>query len=281
VLLSRLSKAVARVSPASLFDAYRVSKGEALLARWWQGTPNWGDSINPILIEKIAGRPVLSASHTLNFSRRPVISAVGSVLDDADELNLCVWGSGFKFSDGRMKAPPRKVHAVRGPLSRKLLLDQSIDCPEVFGDPALLFPTLFGAFSPMRDFAIGIVPHFNDRDSPILASPQFQNCVNIDVGLEPFAFMDLISRCQLIVSSSLHGIIAADSLGIPSLRAVLGDRVLGGDFKFNDYYLSTGKIRPSIYLSETTTLSEIEDLAFRGGISIDLEQLLAAFPHEQ
>jgi len=34
----------------------------------------------------------------------------------------------------------------------------------------------------------------------------------------------------------MYGLIAADSLGIPNFRMVLSDKIIGGDYKYNDYY---------------------------------------------
>ena len=44
-----------------------------------------------------------------------------------------------------------------------------------------------------------------------------------------------VAQCDYILSTSLHGLVLADSLGIPNhwLRSRRG--LLGGDFKFHDY----------------------------------------------
>ena len=44
----------------------------------------------------------------------------------------------------------------------------------------------------------------------------------------------------MILSSSLHGLVAADSFGIPNIRMVCSDRIYGGDFKYDDYYSAFG-----------------------------------------
>ena len=47
-----------------------------------------------------------------------------------------------------------------------------------------------------------------------------------------------------MISSSLHGLIASDSLGIPNMRFVASDKIIGGDYKYNDYYSSYGINQP-------------------------------------
>ena len=46
--------------------------------------------------------------------------------------------------------------------------------------------------------------------------------------------------CETIASSSLHGLIAADSFHIPNLWIKLSNRIIGNDFKYHDYYSSYG-----------------------------------------
>jgi len=47
-------------------------------------------------------------------------------------------------------------------------------------------------------------------------------------------------QCRTIVSSSLHGLVVADSLGIPNMRMICSDRIRGGDYKYDDYYSAFG-----------------------------------------
>lgn len=46
-----------------------------------------------------------------------------------------------------------------------------------------------------------------------------------------------IAQCEMIVSSALHGLIVADSFGIPNIRLVATDTMrIAQNFKFLDYY---------------------------------------------
>ncbi len=46
---------------------------------------------------------------------------------------------------------------------------------------------------------------------------------------------------DVCISSSLHGVIVAESLGLPTVAVSFGDRVPGGQFKFADYFEGTGR----------------------------------------
>jgi hypothetical protein len=62
----------------------------------------------------------------------------------------------------------------------------------------------------------------------------------IDVRREPEAVFRDVAACESILSSSLHGLITADSFGIPSAWIELSSKVLGDGFKFRDYFSSIG-----------------------------------------
>ncbi len=57
------------------------------------------------------------------------------------------------------------MRAVRGPLTRQFLMDMGIDCPKIYGDPALLLPKLFPEFkkseNPTKEYII--IPHHSDE----------------------------------------------------------------------------------------------------------------------
>ncbi|MGJ6980362.1 polysaccharide pyruvyl transferase family protein [Aestuariimicrobium soli] len=57
----------------------------------------------------------------------------------------------------------------------------------------------------------------------------------IDVRLPLVTVARRIAQAGTVVSSSLHGLIVADSLGVPAERALTGEGLLGGNVKFDDY----------------------------------------------
>lgn len=152
---------------------------------WWK-TPkglitNFGDQINPYLIKKITGTEPI---HSLPTPNDNTLLCIGSILGlFMDILKYCtIWGSGFGRNPtylkcllkGQKLTKPIKICAVRGPLTRKAFLKFNIDCPEVYGDPALLLPQYY---SPNIDkkYEFGIIPHYLDYDNKLVLNNSNKN----------------------------------------------------------------------------------------------------------
>lgn len=240
---------------------------------WWQGR-NWGDALSPILARLLSGRPVVHLAG-VHHSR---YLAIGSILGSANE-RAEVWGSGFIRENEPLLGRPRMIHAVRGPLSRDSLLGRGVNCPQVYGDPALLLPRFFNPEVGKR-YAVGIIPHYIDKGNLWLEKyrrdPQV---LIIDVEMEIEEFVRAVKSCEAILSSSLHGLICADSYGVPSAWIRLSDNVVGGDFKFRDYRLSIGTGEPScLRITPDTRLTDAVRNAEQIDLRIDLRKLILACP---
>jgi pyruvyltransferase len=246
---------------------------------------NWGDAINPALVEFVSGRSVQSvdidARSLLPLPRDPQADTlhlvVGSILHHAD-CQTVVWGAGFQSAGITPKQPPKAVHAVRGPLTAGELRKQGIDCPEVFGDPVLLLPRYYRPEGRKR-YRLGIIPHFSDQADGKMAKYHDTDEVKIiDIRGGLWSTVNILCECEHIVSTSLHGLILADAYGIPNAWAKLGDHIPGGTFKFNDYYRSigVGDTLPTVSLTET--VDELCRLSLKREVALDLDRLLRACP---
>ena len=154
---------------------------------------------------------------------------------------IFVWGSGFiENIPSNYHAKVRlDVRAVRGYKSldklRQLKIVKKTDYV-VVGDPGLLVRYFVDISKVKKKYSLGIVPHYVDKGNPLLNKINVKNSVIIDIQQDPKAFVKQIAECNFIISSAMHALIASDSLGIPNVRMVLSNEIVGGDYKYDDYY---------------------------------------------
>lgn len=246
----------------------------------WFPVNNWGDALNPYLMHWISGKKVVHFTDVYRVERKPVYSVIGSVVGNYALPNLTIWGSGFIRPNGTLKARPRAVTAVRGPLTRNRLMELGVDCPAVYGDPALLLPRFVRPRSERGIYKLGIIPHFVERRSPALEVLKARDDVLIiDICGEIEKVVDDVWSCRMIASSSLHGIICADAYGVPNAWIKLSGRVIGEGFKFRDYDLSVGRpVRKPLVVTAGTTMQAIESACEAPRMEIDLDALYRACP---
>ena len=271
-----------RLLPRHLADAMRAARGDdVLMVDWVNRGPvrtNWGDAIAPVLVEQLSGKQVVNRRDCLNPRGRTVYTTIGSMLGTvADEVE--VWGSGFVRTGISMKVPPRRIHAVRGPLTRARLLEDGIDCPERFGDPALLYPHLYRP-PRTKEYELGVIPHFKETtmaEARRLGEVDGVLVIDIRAGITEVA--DEINRCERIASGSLHGLVLADGYGLPTTWITMSDRPGGDGFKFRDYLMSVGRPDPApLPVDLTTSVGAILDRFDDHEIDLDLGAFLAACP---
>jgi hypothetical protein len=145
---------------------------------------------------------------------------------------------------------------VRGPLTRANVLKHGGACPTVYGDPALLLPLFCPASEKVHK--VGLVPHYQDY-AKLRRYGDSMPVIDV-VNKDALATARQISACEKIISTSLHGIIAAHAYGIPAAY-VVASKLHGDGTKFDDYYASVGldAVRSSID-KPVYSLGKIPDL---------------------
>ncbi len=208
----------------------RVLSPCTLRAYWFTGFPNFGDQSSASVIEWATGVPVT----WVKPSHKGKVLGVGSILQHALAPRDHVWGSGL-IRDRKIVPPPAVTFlAVRGPLTRRNL---AADVPEIYGDPAILLPNFHNRPVEKR-YSVGIVPHYRDYSAVVEDDPAI---MVINVAQPWKKVVDAIRSCDLIVSSSLHGLIVAEAYGIPAAWVRISGQLKGSSFKFHDYLLATGR----------------------------------------
>ena len=206
--------------------------------------PNFGDALTPWLIHHISGHYPVFVQPT---HPQPKFFVTGSIIGMTGP-DCIVWGSGIMHANEQICAQATLL-AVRGPLTRQLAIKNGVHCPHVYGDPALLLPRLY--CPPVKHCSgIGMALHFSDR-------PRLMGSVNLADGLrlvdmqDPIeSVIDQIRSCELIISTSLHGLIVSHAYGIPAVWAEFKPLPSGDGSKFRDYLQSIDcSIREPLRLS--------------------------------
>lgn len=243
---------------------------------WWKEGDfvNFGDYISYKLVERIVGQP-LDDYNKKNANQKQKLLASGSIYYFANEGDV-VWGSGINGKRMRKEEyvfQHLDVRSVRGPLTRNFLQKNfGIDVPEVYGDPALLFPFLFPEFkrkeNPEHDYVVIVhyldIPHFIHDDSSYIVHTT-----------EPWdKVVRAILNSKFVITSALHGIILAEAYGIPARLLRLGESE--PLFKYVDYYEGTGR-------DDFDFATSVEEALVMGGeapLVCDFEKIYQAFPFD-
>lgn len=190
--------------------------------------------------------------------------------------DLHVWGTGTLFDQHEISWPQRlRFHALRGALTAERVGVTSI----ALGDPGILSSRLIRR--PEKDRHVAAIPHFVDKRN-LPAVPKHWRVVDPEQPVDDV--LTQIASAELVVSSSLHGLIAADSFGIPCVWiSFLGGQPDSPTHKFLDYASARGRdfnapltwaeamaMPADVLASEATTIGR--------NLEAWQEELISAFP---
>lgn len=235
--------------------------------------PNMGDLLNELIFQNLFGVRVEHAQNPNDFDVMGIGSCLGSVFPhrgaSANPLQRAkraaadlfegittppswVWSTGFITNPSDKPRQCRKnlrFLAVRGAMSKahvERMTGRKLAIP--VGDGGLLADQLIGGARKAR-YEIGIIPHFKEQNCAQMAllRERYPGARVIDLTMDPLEAVREIAACAHIFSSSLHGLVVADSLGIPNMRVYLTDAPRGDGFKYDDYYSAFGvKVEPFV-----------------------------------
>ena len=257
-------------------------KNNKICVQYYSSSHNWGDIIAPFLVKALSGKDIVTVGERIRKDLNiPVVQCVGSILQWATP-KVHIWGTGFISQNRWWNNIPKKIHAVRGPLTRDKILAKGFDCPEIYGDPALLMPRFYNP-KVKKQFKIGVIPHYIDQrlafPLSLFKDPDF-TFINIKSGIENVVNKAL--ECEFLISSSLHGVILGDAYNIPTAHVKFSGKVMGKDFKFNDYYASIHREYENMWVDTKTTKKELISFINKSKkdwkVDIDLDKLLDACP---
>lgn len=243
---------------------------------WWSKQPqpgNFGDILTPFIFNKLSNNKLNFVHHNAPLDH---ILCVGSILGKATKYST-VWGSGvMKYTD--VVNNHAKYLAVRGPISRAIVLRSGGKCPEIYGDPALLLPKITN-FDIVQTHEIGIVPHYVDYQD---VKNMYEDRSDIKIinllDADPMVPLKHMLSCGKIISSSLHGMIAPAAFGIPVSWVKFSNRLYGDGVKFHDFFNSINVDHNFTEITSDNYLTKLNELQFIDPISYDCTNLLQSCP---
>ena len=247
---------------------------------------NWGDDINTYFFEYVTGKKFIQLRYDFPLGRYIMI---GSILSFFHLSGSIVYGTGLMTASAPLHGKPDKIISVRGPLTRQALTQRGIDCPEHYGDPALLLPVFYTPSTSNKRY-ISIIPNVGTFWKPSSVVDEFvsaHQCRLIDMThyTKWTDIIDAIASSSFVISESLHGLIVAETYNIPCIWVEFINHNTpqfndDWSFKYRDFYKSIGKYNmTSIKLYEGYDFCELLKLKDEWSPgTIDYAKLLEDFP---
>lgn len=263
-----------------LFGGSKFDKRQ-IKTYWWRYRPpvmlNFGDEITPYIIKSIWGYDAIWTP-----LKDAELAGAGSILEmttqRVSDKPLYIWGSGYMKEDQVSQNPALKFRAVRGVYTRDRVGGKNL----ALGDPGLLANLVFRR-SRQKTHKIGVVAHYIDQDDSVVSKLRAEGTVLL---ISPLQTPDKVARditsCEIVFSSSLHGLIFADSFGIPNYWMPISDKVVGGEYKFKDYYSSINrelkKVTPDVLGDQNEIERLKEEYQKVPNLKKIQEELIKSFP---
>ena len=253
----------------------RKTKRNAVNLHWYSTKredkiENFGDYLSVVVCREVAKQKGIDIDKSLNKTKH--LYAIGSIIFYGFQV-ATIWGSGLLHEAKKFRTPniyKLDIRAVRGPMTRASLIKNGFSVPQIYGDPAILMPLFYTPRKlPLKDYVV--IAHKN-----ISLDIEKDKVVNILTD-DYSRTIDEIVNSKLVISGSLHGIIIAESYGVPAILMYnISDPTDGDLFKYKDWYYSTGRKEfPMVHsISEAlqTKPPELPDL------SKMQEDIMQAFP---
>jgi len=253
-----------------LFNVTNRAKRHQVNLNYWCESNNLGDTLTPIIVNYMLSLQGIDPNKKVTTTKH--LYAVGSVLT-AGIQDCTVWGSGVLNSTitNRLRKRKLDIRSVRGPFTRVVLQDYGYECPAVYGDPAILMTEIYQPqYIVQKYYKYGIVMHKDQKqnvvDSDVLV---------IDICTADYKhFIDQILSVEKVISSSLHGIILAESYGVPAVLLKPNVDIL----KYYDWYYSTERYTFPI----AQTIGEAKDMTpiHLPNLKPIRQKLKEAFPYD-
>ena len=231
---------------------------------YWHASDNFGDALAPWIVKRVTREDVIYVDPKSGPEGVVPYLVTGSILSWAIWRGI-VWGAGCAFESdlepSKITPPSAKfrVIATRGPLTKKLV-EEAGHAPVTVGDPALLLPRFYTPRKKAKK-AVGIVCSWVDY---VEVEKHYRGIVPVLNASSPIEeVIDTIASWDIVVSSCLHGLVAAVAYGKAVVWAEFSDRMLGNGFKFHDFFALFDDASPRLLGFSSTAAFETAAKTFK------------------
>lgn len=221
---------------------------------------NFGDELGPAAILKLLENkfgcsteniPVTNLAKRRRNAADVCLFSLGSIFHMVKSGDH-IWGTGINPSrQKKYNLENLTFYSVRGPKSEALVREKlNVQGHLGLGDPGFLIPFLYPKYQkdasqqPQEPPRICFVPHAQDMNyTDELGLLPSENVLSVKNSWQPV--VESIQKCDYVASSSLHGIIVADAIGIPTLWFQFPSGKTSeteGSFKYDDYFQTVGRM---------------------------------------
>lgn len=200
---------------------------------------NLGDALSAVMVSAISGLKIEPAAFNNENERMTAVGTIGHAQFGA---KIHVWGTGFDLKRGptgaigNYRVPENTelvVHAVRGRHTAAGLRALGVEVPDIFGDPVWFLPRVFPFAGLAKKFDLGVIVHISELDEATARASVRKNLEryrippelseNIKI-INTYTSADMagmrakieeIVSCRRILSTSLHGLVIAETYKIP------------------------------------------------------------------
>ncbi|TQL66592.1 polysaccharide pyruvyl transferase [Nocardioides albertanoniae] len=274
-------------------EAAHSNRQPTAIAGYWPGErTDFGDQLGPWLLGEMTGRP------SYNTIGHPddgdALMTIGSLVTDMERPGMTIWGSGLRAPlrgaalERLRDRKPREIRAVRGVRTRNQLIKHlGWDVPEVFGDPALLMPyVLRPGERPSGRSGLSVVVDQSHTDIVTESLIARAGGHRVDVQRPTEEVVEEIAQSEVVVSTSLHGLIIAQAYGIPWVwLRIDGTGVVGYRFRFSDFFTTLEKsevvsVATTVETAPSLDLAQVASSASLPGSKFDPRALVDALPYD-
>lgn len=241
------------------------------------GNGNFGDELSLYIVENLINKNKYEL--VVNQENEKInLICIGSYMHAA-RRGYYIYGTGIRtLPEGEkgLNFKELNVYALRGPITYDFLTQKrNIKCPDLYGDPGLLLKYFYKPYLHIEySEKIALIPHKSNYNKYLKKNAYDKKKFLLINPREHWKkVVDKLYSCKAVVSSSLHGLIIADTYYKPNIM-LCEYKLEEGDLKFKDYYFSQKRKFKFI-----KSLNEYdEDNLYTEGNKINLEKLKDAFP---